>query len=47
MHLQLADRLELGKPRRTKEGYLAVRARAEADQSRCCQCPRGAESDGK
>lgn len=28
MHLQLADRLELGKPRRTKEGYLAVRALA-------------------
>lgn len=28
MHLQLADRLEIGKPRRTSEGYLAVRARA-------------------
>jgi hypothetical protein len=28
MQLQFADALELGKPRRTKEGYLAVRARS-------------------
>ena len=28
MHLQFTDALELGKPRRTKEGYMAVRARA-------------------